>query len=117
MPPGGPFVGVGEGKGVGETVGLGSKREGVLALAVSVLATMVPTMEKVRVPVAAKGWQADKINKRKIRERTLRMRMGASLPEKTCLVEGFLCGLIISKGPVRANQLETTCGFAVGNIR
>jgi hypothetical protein len=56
--------------GSGEALGLGSGRVGVLALAVSVLATMVPTIEEAGVPAAAKGWQADKINKSKIKERT-----------------------------------------------
>jgi hypothetical protein len=56
--------------GLGEAVGLGTGRVGVLALAVSVLATMVPTMEEAGVPVAANGWQADKIDTSKIKART-----------------------------------------------
>jgi hypothetical protein len=116
MLPVGAVVGgcVGVSAGMGETVGLGSGRMDGFALAVSVLATMVPTMKGVGVLASAKSWHAGKMNNRRTNRRTERVRMKASLPEKTFLVGSFLQKNLLNFGTLGLFQALLMIYFRPG---
>jgi hypothetical protein len=65
-----------------EAAGPGWGRMVWVALAVSVLATMVAMTEAPGAPVAGKGWQADRVNKNTTNRSMDRVRMNGSLPDK-----------------------------------